>query len=269
MKLKHLEKRLMSLVLTSALALGVLPTLPASADWQHIGCMGDLDRDQKVTFTDLVRLTNHILAVEPLKQEHFYEVKGATIGINGADGFQAGEYLNTADINEDGEVNAFDLALLRRYVLAGDGPWVWQWMDETTPEIPDTPDEPETPVDTTGLGNFISPPIQAVSGFLPSQGDAGLVILYVDFPDCPYDYAPSTGALESIAFAPEVAMVACIFALVVSILSLTAFRPSSVSWDRIKPASSASFPRARKAAPPSSMIPARLSAPLPSSVIAS
>lgn len=208
MKLKHPGKQLISLALTSALSLSVLP-LTASADWQHIGCMGDLDRDQKVTLTDLVRLTKHILAVEPLKQEHFYEVKGATIGINGADGFQAGEYLNTADINEDGEVDVFDLALLKRYVLAGDGPWVWQWMDETTPEIPDTPDEPETtespetPVDTTGLGNFISPPIQAVKGFLPSQGNAGLVILYVDFPDCPYDYAPSMEELESIAFGPE------------------------------------------------------------------
>ena len=116
MKQLHPGKRLISLALTSALSLSVLP-LTASADWQHIGCMGDLDRDQKVTLTDLVRLTKHILAVEPLKQEHFYEVKGATIGINGADGFQAGEYLNTADINEDGEVDVFDLALLKRMVF--------------------------------------------------------------------------------------------------------------------------------------------------------
>ena len=115
MKLKHPGKRLMSLVLTSALALGVLPTLPASADWHHIGCMGDLDRDQHVTLTDLVRLTKHILAVESLTTEQLYDVKGKLIGINGADGFLADDYLTTADINEDGDVDVYDLALLKRY----------------------------------------------------------------------------------------------------------------------------------------------------------
>ena len=189
--------------------LAAMTPLSASADWQHIGCLGDLDRDQKVTLVDLIRLVRHIHVQDPLTTDQFYEVNGAMIGIGGADGFQAGNFLNTADLNQDGTVDVFDLALMKRAVFQGEGPWVWQWMDETTPEIPDTPDEPETtespetPVDTTGLGNFISPPIQAVSGFLPSQGDAGLVILYVDFPDCPYDYAPSTEELESIAFGPE------------------------------------------------------------------
>ena len=203
MKLKHPGKRLMSLVLTSALALGVLPTLPASADWHHIGCMGDLDRDQHVTLTDLVRLTKHILAVESLTTEQLYDVKGKLIGINGADGFLADDYLNTADINEDGDVDVYDLALLKRYVLVGDGPWVWQWLDDTVPLVPDEPEPTEAPVDTTGLGNFISPPINAVKGFLPPQGDAGLIILYVDFPDCPYEYAPSTEELEAFAFGAE------------------------------------------------------------------
>lgn len=210
MKHKHSGRRLLSAAAAAAaaLALAVMPQ-SVSADWQHIGCLGDLDRDQKVTLVDLIRLVRHIHVQDPLTTDQFYEVNGAMIGIGGADGFQAGNFLNTADLNQDGTVDVFDLALMKRAVFQGEGPWVWQWMDETTPEIPDTPDEPETtespetPVDTTGLGNFISPPIQAVSGFLPSQGDAGLVILYVDFPDCPYDYAPSTEDLESIAFGPE------------------------------------------------------------------
>ena len=58
-------------------------------------------------------------------------------------------------------------------------------------------------------------------------------------------------------------------ALSVSTLSLRAFAPSSVSCDRITPAFSALPASSCRAAPPSSTIPARLSALLPNRVIAS
>ena len=58
-------------------------------------------------------------------------------------------------------------------------------------------------------------------------------------------------------------------ALSVSTLSLSAFAPSSVSCERITPAFSALPASSCRAAPPSSMIPARLSAPLPNRVMAS
>ena len=191
MKHKHSARRLLSAAAAAALALAVMPQ-SVSADWQHIGCLGDLDRDQKVTLVDLIRLVRHIHVQDPLTTDQFYEVNGAMIGIGGADGFQAGNFLNTADLNQDGTVDVFDLALMKRAVFQGEGPWVWQWMD--TPENPTQPDD---------LGDFITPPIDAVRGYLPPQGDSRLVILYVDFPDCPYDYAPDAEEIDQIAFGPE------------------------------------------------------------------
>ncbi|MBQ6252791.1 hypothetical protein, partial [Ruminococcus sp.] len=50
--------------------------------------------------------------------------------------------------------------------------------------------------------DFIPAPIYDMYGTLPSQGDARLVIFYVDFPDCKFDYTPDMERLDEIAFGP-------------------------------------------------------------------
>lgn len=40
-------------------------------------------------------------------------------------------------------------------------------------------------------------------GSMPSQGDVNILIFYVDFPDCRFDYEPSTDTIEEIAFGAE------------------------------------------------------------------
>lgn len=47
---------------------------------------------------------------------------------------------------------------------------------------------------------FITANIAKHGASLPTQGKARLVVFYVDFPDCKYDYAPSATELQQITF---------------------------------------------------------------------
>ena len=67
---------------------------------------------------------------------------------------------------------------------------------------------------------------------------------------------------------PSLPRLPFICALSVSRESFMSFRSASVSPERMRPMSSASLPNFFSDAPPSSMIPAKLSAPLPKSSIA-
>ena len=170
--------------LTAALVgVSVLP-LQAVAEWQHIGCMGDLNADGVLTREDLVLMRNHLLGISGLTQENAYYVADRYIGVGGSDGFQVdGGYLTTGDVNQDGVVDVFDLVTMRRNLIVGDESWVWQWNDDTA--------------------DFIDAPINDVKQYLPSQGEANLVIFYVDFPDCQYEFTPTAEQIEEIAFGAE------------------------------------------------------------------
>lgn len=192
----------------SAALLSAFAVNPASAnaDWKQIGYMGDLNRDMQISVADLLLLSKHLLCKQELTHENDYHTNGSFIGINGEDGFKSGDYLCTADINQDGIVNSFDMILLRRHLSDKSGFIVWQWEDvpvQTTttapPSVPATYTTTAPPADDT----FISPPIRDIGASLPSQGDAELVIFYVDFPDCQYPYSPSAGEVEEISFGPE------------------------------------------------------------------
>ncbi len=92
--------------------------------------------------------------------------------------------IANADMDKDGSVTSFDLVMLRKYM---------------TGEL--KPESIYTPTDTS---EFISAPINDVNyASLPSQGDARLVIFYVDFPDCKYSYTPDAEKIEEIAFGEE------------------------------------------------------------------
>ena len=84
---------------------------------------------------------------------------------------------NAGDLNADGRLNAADLTLLKRMLLSG------------TP-VP----EPE---EQTG---FITANMAKHGASLPTQGRARMVVFYVDFPDCRYDYEPTPEQLNQISF---------------------------------------------------------------------
>ena len=126
--------RLLSALCSAVIALSAVP-LSASADWEHIGYMGDLNNDQTVNMADLVIMQRHLLGTEPMTDSNSYHVQNSFIGIHGADGFQAGEYFVTADINQDGVVDIFDLVELRKAIVNSDPLWVWQW--KTGNNVPD------------------------------------------------------------------------------------------------------------------------------------
>ncbi len=130
-------KKALSLLCSAALTVTASGAFSASADWEHIGYMGDLNRDKDVTLADLVIMSRHLHGVEPLSNANSYHVKKSFIGIHGADGFQAGEYFVTADINQDGQVDVFDMIQLRKNIISQDNPWIWQWESEQNlPEDP-------------------------------------------------------------------------------------------------------------------------------------
>ena len=95
------------------------------------------------------------------------------------------EYGMYADADANGLVDGFDLAFIKRICLGLAEPiGIYEEID-----VPEA--------------QFIDPPIQEVQASLPSQGDAELVIFYVDFPDCKYTYDPSAETVDQIAFGEE------------------------------------------------------------------
>ncbi|MDE5755444.1 MAG: hypothetical protein K2H89_13055 [Oscillospiraceae bacterium] len=121
---------------------------------------GDLNQDISVDIADLILMQKYLLGLEQITEEQFL------IG----------------DLNSDRIVNIYDFVLLKRVVLNGE----WTMIRHEPPQ-----DEPDL---------FISAPIAEIDASLPSQGNANLVIFYVDFPDCQYTYAPTEEELTEIAF---------------------------------------------------------------------
>ncbi len=185
------HNKLVAVLLGAVMAITAVPAVPAESawDWHSIGCMGDLDGDRRLTQNDLTLLNDHLLGKDQLTEKNAYKTGGSYIGINGADGFESGEYLVTADINQDGAIDSYDLVLMRKQIAENSSYTVWRW-DYSSEDLP----ELQTPPD------FITPPIYPLYGSMPSQGPAKLLIFYVDFPDCKYDYAPSEEELDEIAF---------------------------------------------------------------------
>lgn len=175
MKLKKILAGICSIVL---LASGSIIQLSASAAPEYpedvFGYLGDLNRDWEVSLADIIIMQKYLLGIQTITQNQTY----------------------FADMNQDSIINVYDLIQMKKSLLSE------KWTEfgkfppppeETTEE---TTEEPET--DT-----FITPPVAQIQANLPSQGNAGLVIFYVDFPDCQYDYAPSEAEINEIAFGAE------------------------------------------------------------------
>ncbi|WP_462282438.1 dockerin type I domain-containing protein [Ruminococcus champanellensis] len=152
-------------LLATVCAAAMLPGLSSSAAKHTVlkGYRGDLNQDQTVTIADAVILSKHLTNAQPLTAEY---------GLN-------------ADADANGTVDGFDLAYIKRICLGFAEPiGIYEEID-----VPDT--------------QFIDAPIKEVKASLPSQGEAELVIFYVDFPDCQYTYDPSAEYIDQIAFGSE------------------------------------------------------------------
>ncbi len=84
--------------------------------------------------------------------------------------------INRADMQQDGVIDIYDLVLLKRLILY------------TADEMPQESE------------NFITANLAKHGASLPTHGKAKLVVFYVDFPDCQYEYAPTTEELNRITF---------------------------------------------------------------------
>lgn len=211
MKRKSFRHKLASLTLALSVSACAV-TMPATAGWEQIGCMGDLNNDTVVNIADLLLLSKHILGKTPLTTENTYHIKGKYYSINGSEKNNSLEYLQTADINQDGKVDIFDLIMLRKYIINQYADPVCIWTDDsetstssstgTTTTTTTTVQSSETTTTTTAPP-FIEAPVKDLYGSMPSQNDAKMVIFYVDFPDCPYKYEPSVAEIEKAAFGAE------------------------------------------------------------------
>ncbi|MDE7120664.1 MAG: dockerin type I repeat-containing protein, partial [Oscillospiraceae bacterium] len=113
---------------------------------------GDLNQDISVGVADVILMQKYLLGLEQITEEQF----------------------RIGDLDSDGIINIYDFVLLKQVVLNG----AWTMIRHELPQ--DEPDKPDI------SENFIPAPIAEIDASLPSQGNANLVIFYVDFPDCPY-----------------------------------------------------------------------------------
>lgn len=194
---------IMTAISVIAVSAGVI-SASTFATWKQIGFLGDLNGDSKVTVADAVIMTKHLLGEQALTSANGYDVKGKYIGINGSDGFLAKKFLETADINQDGRVDIFDMIALRGQIVSQSGLPVWEWIEDST-TVASTTSTITTTTTTTVISSekFINPPIYDLYGSLPSQESAKIAVFYVDFPDCKYSYSPTAEEIEKIAFGTE------------------------------------------------------------------
>ena len=172
-------RRALSAVLAAALlaqgSAAVLPQTAAAAEAQYL--CGDLDLDAKLTAKDLTLMKRLLLTgdTDPLRNA-------------------------LTDVSADGTANLADTVLMAQYLTAQirefpSGAFL-TYNDEPT-DPGDTPGDTPQPSDS---GSFIEAAIKEHGASLPTAGNAYLVVFYVDFPDCRYDYAPSEEELNNISF---------------------------------------------------------------------
>lgn len=82
--------------------------------------------------------------------------------------------LKRADLNQDNLENTIDLCMLKDLVLKSKS--------------------------NNDIAQFITAPASMIDGSLPSQGDANLVIFYIDFLDCTYSNKLTTEQVQEMAF---------------------------------------------------------------------
>lgn len=197
-------KRIIISAAAAALTVAASATLNVFAAWKQIGMLGDLNNDGVVNVADAVVLTKHLLSEAPLSSDNGYDVKGKYVGISGgSEGYIAQKFLDTADIDQNGVVDIYDFVIMRQQIISGNFTPVYEWLDEPETTTATTATTTVETTTTTTTAEFISAPVRDLYGSLPSQGDAKMLVFYVDFPDCGYDYLPDCDEIKKIAFGEE------------------------------------------------------------------
>ena len=183
-------------VLTVAASVPQIPS--ALAATQSSTLAGDVNCDRKVNLDDINLLQRYIMGKADISKQGF---------IN-------------ADINKDKVLNANDISKIKQLVLNSSRNTTTAKttaVTTTTTKATTTTTKKTTTTTTTTKktttttttttvtpeaksDEFITPPVSNMYGSLPSQGTAGMVVFYVDFPDCRYTYAPTTDHIYDIVF---------------------------------------------------------------------
>lgn len=171
---KHL-KRAVSVLLSSALLLqGGAMAVSQTASAEEIQRLyGDLDLDAKLTAADLTLMKRGLMDSTTLDA-----VQNAVF-----------------DVSANGTADIADVVLMSQYLTTQIDNFPSGWLCTISDDNPD-----DNPNDHQDNSSFITANITEHGASLPTAGDAYLVIFYVDFPDCRYDYAPTEDELNQIAF---------------------------------------------------------------------
>lgn len=117
--------------------------------------------------------------------------------------------LYYGDVNVDGEVDTLDIVCLQKYLLG-----LGQLENDGAVSCADLNTDDSVDIFDLGLlkqmvitdrqnredGSFIPAPLHDFYGTMPSQGGGQMMVFYVDFPDCKYDYEPSVEEINEICF---------------------------------------------------------------------
>ena len=217
MNIRRLMSKLIPCTLSTALLMIAAP-FTGSADSTQINLKGDINTDGEVNTVDL-SVTSLYLA--------------------GKAGISRQGFLN-ADMDEDVHVDSLDLILLRKTIIhprlqySSPPPDVTSSAYYATTTTATTtccaatyvspvtfdieaykqthratasakPYRPSAQTYGPFLTNedFITPPVKDMEGSLPTQGEAKIVMLYVDFPNCHYQWAPLSDTMYNITFGEE------------------------------------------------------------------
>ena len=164
---RHTCKRACA-ALTAAMLLGTLGASQLTAhaeDTQYL--YGDLDQNGKLNANDLVLMKLGFIGARTL------------------------DYVQTTafDLNANGEQDLSDIVYMQKYLLTDITEFPSGTFFTLSDEPPQDDDSP-----------FIAASIKEHGASMPTAGNAYLVVFYVDFPDCRYDYAPSDDELQQISF---------------------------------------------------------------------
>lgn len=122
MKKNAILKKVLSGAAVVTLAAAAVPS-SAGADWVQVSRMGDLNGDGEITTSDLVILGKHLLGTAPMTYENTLDVSGKYYSINGSEAKNDLEYLQTADLNQDGVIDIYDYVQLRINLVNYKEPW--------------------------------------------------------------------------------------------------------------------------------------------------
>ena len=129
MNKKSFKRRLAEITAIISISVCTVAT-PVIASWHQIGSMGDINNDSKVSIADMILLSKYILGEISLTSENAYHINGKSYSVNGRTEDDSVDYLQTADINQDGRIDIFDLIMMRKYIVNQWSEPVYIWEED-------------------------------------------------------------------------------------------------------------------------------------------